>query len=595
MTAFNSYPEVFTTEPVRIFSIGQVAPLDQGYPVQWGLKNIRADQAWIIARAAGSSPPAVAVIDSGIDYSHPDLWLSYLGGVNYLAPSRTSPEFYDPKDDYGHGTHVAGIIDAGTDNVIGVSGLMWDNTKSLFIIRACNENGCPYDTVVSGIKLAANSGAKIINMSLYGYKVVWEAQDPFALSYLSHTVKYAKSKGALIVAIAGNDNTDAGAYPAACLGVFAVGATDRNDQRWIGDPILDPAHGSNYGNWVNIAAPGANIFSLMPTYDVGLNKEGKNHFFDYLSGTSMAAPFVSGAAALVWTLHPTWDNDRVRKQLETTAKPLPGLQLGAGRLDLFDAIFNGSFEVKDYKPAQIINGGIVSPNTYGYSNVLCKPNTWGFFGYEVTPVTCPAPFTLYPGGYVNVLDQLGPIAPLSDKGKMWYMVTDGKLPYHARTELEQDFVIQPGVTSLSISFDYNYVTEDCALIDNSPGFQCPNLASFTILIELPGFAWGTTYDRETIAYNQRLPEYGLLNLQPVDGICISTPCKPVRMTGWQCVTIDGSILPELSNVTPGLAKIHLFVESFTEYPMVCSAACCTNDFGGNPYKSAVLINNVQLR
>jgi len=302
----------------------------------------------------------------------------------------------------------------------------------------------------------------------------------------------------------------------------------------------------------------------------------------------MAAPHVSGAAALVWTLHPTWDNDRVRRQLETTAKRLPGQQLGAGRLDLFDAVFDGSFEGEIYESCEMINGGTFDLYSYYFSNVLCKPNTWRFFGSEMDPGACPSADFWYPGANVTTFYQLGPITRCSDKGYMWYMVTDGPLPYHAWTVLEQDFVIQPGVTSLSISFDYNYLTEDCVYNDIFSGFTCPRFHSFNIIVDLPGVTSG--FVEGEIVYNQT-PE---LKVDPVYGICLSTPCKPVRMTDWQSITIDRSTFPELSNVTPGPAKIHIWVGSEVDGPF-CPISNTYGLGGGNLYKSAVLIDNVQLR
>jgi hypothetical protein len=195
-------------------------------------------------------------------------------------------------------------------------------------------------------------------------------------------------------------------------GVFVVGATDQADGR----AIFSSTQASNYGPWVDIAAPGSGIYSTMPTYNVTLNNPPYNYTqnYAYMSGTSMATPCVAGAAAVVWQKFPAWTAGAVASRLKKTAKPLPGLNLGSGRVDLFDAVFNGSFE-----------DGIKGWNTTGTATAIAS---------------------------------LGPIKPIA--GNMMGMISSGPDSAQVESSMEQPIIIQAGVTSIPISFNYNFVTEE---------------------------------------------------------------------------------------------------------------------------------------
>jgi thermitase len=293
----------------------QFTPNDPYWNLQWGPQKIQADWAW--NTTAGSSSILVAVVDTGIDYNHPDLAANYVP-LGYDWVNNDS----DPLDDFGHGTHCAGIIAGVLNNSIGIAG-----TAQVHIMgeKVLDSGGWgSWDWVANGIIHAADQGANIISMSLGGY----------GDSELVHdAVKYAYNAGVLLVAAAGNDATNVKSYPAAYDEVVAVAATDQSDSN---------AYFSNYGDWIELAAPGVNIYSTMPTYQVTMNYYGYNMNYDYMSGTSMACPSVVGVAALVWSLYPSKTRDWVRQWLRTTAEDLgnPGFDVyfGFGRVNARKAV-----------------------------------------------------------------------------------------------------------------------------------------------------------------------------------------------------------------------------------------------------------------
>lgn len=256
---------------------------------QWGLFAI--DFHKIPVTALPTSAPIVAVVDTGVDYNHPDI-----GKAKVIK----GPDYYDgdmdPMDITGHGTHVAGIAAALTDNQIGVAGV---SGKSRVLAIRVGTWWIPTFAGAAGIVYAADyPGVKVINLSWGGY-----CPDPYILD----AVKYAAGKGILVVAAAGNDDTTDPLYPAAYNEyVLAVGATDI--YYWTECEIeVKKACFSNYGDYVDIAAPGVDILSTIPGNEYAL-----------YDGTSMASPFVAGAAALLWGKWPTLTRQQVIDILTTT-------------------------------------------------------------------------------------------------------------------------------------------------------------------------------------------------------------------------------------------------------------------------------------
>jgi len=300
-------------EPDMVFR-AQFVPDDLYYHYQWALPQIQADWAW--NKTTGDSSILVAVADSGIDYNHPDLMNNYVAlGYDWVNGDN------DPLDDFGHGTACAGIIGAQLNNAAGIAGIA---QVKIMAEKGLNSTGYGFETNLAiAIIHAVVQGARIISIS-------WGGGD----SELIHdAIKYAYENDVLVLAAAGNLNSDSKVYPAAYDEVVAVAATDQTDEK---------AGFSNWGSWIGVAAPGTQILSTMPTYHVTLNDEGYSPNYDYISGTSAASPHAAGVAALIWSSFPSATRDWVRGQLSFTADDLgsPGFDViyGSGRVNARKAV-----------------------------------------------------------------------------------------------------------------------------------------------------------------------------------------------------------------------------------------------------------------
>jgi thermitase len=290
-------------EPNVRYEIDSV-PNDPDWSKQWGASKIEADWAW--NTTAGDHSVLVAVVDTGIDWNHPDLAANYVAlGYDWV---NNDPS---PLDDNGHGTHVAGVIAAAINNSVGIAGLA---QVRIMAEKALDASGIgDSGELANAIVHAVNQGAKIISCSWGSYA---------ESTVLHEAVRYAYQHGVLVVAAAGNDATNAKHYPAAYDEVVAVAATDELD---------NPVPFTNYGDWVKVAAPGVDIYS---TFLDGT--------YAYLSGTSMATPFVSGVAALIWSRFHGMTRDQVLAQLEGSSDDLgePGFDVhyGYGRVNARKAV-----------------------------------------------------------------------------------------------------------------------------------------------------------------------------------------------------------------------------------------------------------------
>jgi len=275
----------------------QFVPNDPNWTLQWGPQKIEADWAW--NTTTGDPSILVAVIDTGIDYTHPDLADNYVTlGLDWIEDDG------DPLDDNGHGTHCAGIIAAILNNNEGIAGLA---QVQIMAEKGLDAGGWgSEDDLANAIIHAVDQGANILSNSWGDY---------FDSVLIHDAIRYAHENGVLVVAAAGNSQTSDKLYPAAYDEVVAVTAADSYDY---------PAWFTNFGDWVEVAAPGVNIYSTMPTYNVTLNNPpyNENLNYDYLSGTSMACPHVAGIAALIWSQFPNATRDWVRAQLRYTADDL---------------------------------------------------------------------------------------------------------------------------------------------------------------------------------------------------------------------------------------------------------------------------------
>lgn len=280
----------------------QFLPNDPLFDQQWALARIQAPEAWEMS--LGSPSITVAVVDTGVDLGHPDLQGRLIEGWNVLDPS--SP----PSDDGGHGTHVAGTIGAIVNNNIGVAGIA--SGVSIMPVKVLTGKGSGKDSdVATGMQWAVDRGARVINLSFNGYQ---------RSRLLQEAVTYASSRDVIVVAAAGNDARSNRSYPAAIQPAIAVAATNDQDQR---------ADYSNFGDWIDIAAPGDRILST--------SWDGQSTYRSD-SGTSMSASQVSGVVGLLLSVRPALTTGDVRTILKSVADPVPGGGLGAGRLNAARAV-----------------------------------------------------------------------------------------------------------------------------------------------------------------------------------------------------------------------------------------------------------------
>jgi hypothetical protein len=354
---YKADPSVEYAEPDYV-GHAHLIPNDPWFGRQWGLYNtgfnppdhpgtydadIDVTEAWDFWW--GASGVVLAFLDTGIDSDHPDLssviwrvgqecWYPHngvdddgngyvddCGGFDFVNGYQSGGVWYNdangPEDDNGHGTVSAGIAGAVTHNNVGVAGMFppLSGNYSILPVKVIRSNGSfDYDKLEAGIYYAANNGAKVINMSLGG--------EGYSQALLD-AVNYAWYQGSVLVASMGNCNDSTPMYPARFYNTIAVGGTDTDDSRcdtsdwsfmsW--DPICGSIHGSNYGSHIDVVAPGNWIYST----DLGAT-------YGYYAGTSVAAPFVSGLAALIISERlPGLPPDTVRQIIQSTADDRVGL------------------------------------------------------------------------------------------------------------------------------------------------------------------------------------------------------------------------------------------------------------------------------
>jgi subtilisin family serine protease len=271
---------------------------------QWHLSKIQAPTAW--DTTTGSSTQVVAVIDSGVRASHPDLVGKVMVGYDFVANDN------DANDENGHGTGVAGTLSPRSNNQIGVCGVAWANP--ILPVRVLDANGSGnYSAIANGIIYAADRGAKVINLSLGGTSSSRALQD---------AINYAWNKQCVIVAAAGNNGSNVAFYPAACTNVVAVSATNASDTRptW-----------SNFGSYVDISAPGVDILSVYGTDQ-----------YAAWNGTSFSSPVASGVVALMAAANSTLTNvllvDLLIKNSDDVGALGKDVYYGSGRVNANRAV-----------------------------------------------------------------------------------------------------------------------------------------------------------------------------------------------------------------------------------------------------------------
>ena len=351
--AFRTLPQIEIAEPVYIreqikpVSIDQiknnstkgdrVTPNDEFYSLQWGFKNtgqdirgtlgtpgadIRAEAAWDVIM--GNPDVVVAIIDGGIQYNHPDLQANIWPGI---GPDGTNTRADD------HGTHVAGTVAAMTNNSIGVAGSAGGDGSpgSGVKVMSLDLFDGSHGLNTLGLNVYAADNGAAISQNSWGYRNagVFNQSDLDGIDYFNAFGGGEVLDGGLTIFAAGNSNNDGQWYPAYYSGAMAVASTDNQDKK---------SSFSNFGNWIDISAPGTDIAST-----------GSGSSYMWMSGTSMACPHVSGIAALVLSYVPgTMSNQDLWDLLKETADDIDATnpnfagKLGTGRLNAHNAIIAAS-------------------------------------------------------------------------------------------------------------------------------------------------------------------------------------------------------------------------------------------------------------
>lgn len=416
--AYQQKADVEYAEPnYQIFALGSN---DKYYLNQWALNNAGQDiysgcteencnplkligsgtndadmdweEAWTAFGAETFDTTVIAIVDSGIAETHPDLNDKLVPGYDFVNNDN------DPHDIYGHGTHVAGIAAAETDNLEGIAGVAFSANIKIMPVQVLNNDGMGTTAnVAKGIMYAADNGAKAINLSLGGGDS----------TTLKNAVNYAYSKGALLAAAAGNDGGSRKYYPASYPNVISVAATDYNDKK---------ASFSNFNSEIDVSAPGVNVFSAFPTYDFTIGiKYSRSKNYDVGSGTSMSVPQVVGLAGLLFAQDSNRDKVKVRAIIEETAddRGVSGWDkyFGWGRINVNAALNyvppvcgNGSKEGTEECDVTALGGATCESLGFTGGTLACTASCT----FDTGGCTAPTPTCIVVPGACNCNGKCGP-------------------------------------------------------------------------------------------------------------------------------------------------------------------------------------------
>jgi len=361
--AVSGLPKVLYAEPNTVHEQFET-PNDPMYSDQWHLPKISAHLAWNVSH--GNSEILIGIVDSGVDMDHPDL----ADNLWYNEPEMNGTEGVDDDgngfvddvwgwdfafgdnnpDNIGagnaHGSHVAGLSNAVTDNNVGVAGVAW-NIRTIVTKHSDDQAASWIANGMEGIMYAAEMGASVINCSWGGGGYSQYGQD---------VIDYVTGLGALVVAAAGNSNSDDVHFPAAYEEVMSVAATGSNDNR---------ASFSNYGIWVDVAAPGVSTLATVP-----------EHSYANFSGTSMASPITAGVAGLVKSFFPDLTPQELAMRVAGSTTNIDGFNpgyeglLGSGRVNAYQGLTYNESDFVEIPPRIALVNASVSDSVGGDGNGL---------------------------------------------------------------------------------------------------------------------------------------------------------------------------------------------------------------------------------
>ena len=379
---FRKDPNVLAAYPNYIIRYSTVTPndtyyrdyipgnLNPGSVNQWNLFNINCGDGWDINK--GTSEVVVAVLDTGVRMTHNDISGRTVSGWDFVNGDS------DPTDDEGHGSNVASIIAAKTNNSMGLAGVDW-NCKIMPVKVLGASGGGSFVDSYKGIVYAADNGADIINMSYGSY--VWTTWEAGAVNYAYNT------KACILVAAAGNHGLPYPMYPSSYEGVVCVASNDKDDKRSVWNRDV-PSESSNYSPRIDVSAPGGGecVDGLYNIIDIGHMVLGISHGSDsgygLAVGTSQAAPHVSGLAAIILSEFPHLTNDQVVQRIKITADDIDALnpgyagKLGSGRINVYDALYPLFAEITYPQNNSFIPQGMIQ--------ILGTATGEGFATYEVS-------------------------------------------------------------------------------------------------------------------------------------------------------------------------------------------------------------------
>jgi subtilisin family serine protease len=331
-------PYIEYAEKSPLYALNYI-PNDYNGTIQWGLQKINATSAWGVT--TGSSSVKIAIVDNAVNYLHQDILANAWTNPGEIPNNGLDDDLNGYTDDihgydladgdnnptpppgtlntsaFVHGTHCAGIASAVSDNAIGISSIGFRAKIISVKCAADNSSVSSLTNAYEGVDYAMSAGAKIVSMSFgsTATTITWQ-----------YIISAAQTRGIMLVASAGNDNSSTPTYPAAYAYVIAVGSTNSND---------NISYFSNYGSWVDVMAPGEGIYST-------LIENGNT--YGYLSGTSMACPLVAGLASLVYSQNLNYSESQVESLIKNGCDNIDALnpnyvgQMGSGRINAFHAI-----------------------------------------------------------------------------------------------------------------------------------------------------------------------------------------------------------------------------------------------------------------